>query len=110
MEIHIRHLKSNKPGGKRIEVFSFTGHNCCPVKALKNLKTVRLSKNEGLLVFAFTETSFLSRLHFNTTIKNLLKKHLPEANVQGHSVRAGIQSVLSSIPELASTEEIQAWG
>jgi hypothetical protein len=35
---HVQHPKSNRIGGEKVEVFEFNGHNCCPVRALCNLK------------------------------------------------------------------------
>ncbi len=107
--IHVRHPKSNKVGGERVEVFEFSGHNCCPVKALYNLKNMQ-SNLAVRPVFAFSDSEYLSRKHFNVTISSMLSKHIPNRCILGHSFRAGIPSALSAKPDLVTPEEIQAWG
>jgi hypothetical protein len=107
--IHIRHPKSNKSGGEIVQVFSFDGHNCCPVKSLKRLNSAKLA-NRNQPVFAFSDIEYLSKSSFNNIIASLLHKHIPERRIAGHSFRAGIPSALSALPDLVSSEELQAWG
>ena len=108
--IHVRHPKSNKQGGEKIVVFSFIGHNCCPVRALLGFKNACSPLNCMLPVFTLPDGTYLTKEVFNSTLMILLKDHLPGYPVLGHSFRAGIPSALSARPDLASTEEIQAWG
>jgi hypothetical protein len=108
--IHIRHPKSNKEGGERVEVYSFAGHSCCPVAALRKLHEARPTTDESLPVFAFSHTEFLNRRFFTDMLKQKLEKHIPGHAARGHSFRAGIPSALSARPDLVSTEEIQLWG
>jgi hypothetical protein len=50
--ITIRHPKSNRPSGERVDVFKFAGHNCCPVKALLALQKLRKAKqHDPVLLF-----------------------------------------------------------
>jgi hypothetical protein len=107
--VTIRHPKSNKTGGERVDIFSFTGHNCCPVKALDNLRKIRKAAQHEP-VFAFSEKEYLSKKHFNNLVAELLGKHIPDCRILGHSFRAGIPSALSAVPDLVTPEEIQAWG
>jgi hypothetical protein len=107
--VTIRHPKSNKTGGERVDIFSFTGHNCCPVKALDNLKKLRKAAQHEP-VFAFSEKEYLSKKHFNNLVAELLGKHIPDCRILGHSFRARIPSALSAVPDLVTPEEIQAWG
>jgi hypothetical protein len=107
--IHVRHPKSNKLGGEKVEVFNFPGHNCCPVKALLALKSLR-EHSDRVPVFAFSDNEYLSKSSFNVTIVSLLRKHMPNLRILGHSFRAGIPSALSAMPDLVTPEEIQAWG
>jgi hypothetical protein len=107
--IHVRHPKSNKVGGERVEVFKFPGHNCCPVKAMLAWKTLRNPSN-CKPVFAFSDSEYLSKRNFNVTISCMLRKHMPGLRILGHSFRAGIPSALSAMPDLVTQEEIQAWG
>jgi hypothetical protein len=44
--LNIRHPKSNKAGGEKVEVFAFLGHNCCPVKALRYLSNLRAESSQ----------------------------------------------------------------
>jgi hypothetical protein len=107
--ITIRHPKSNRPSGERVDVFKFAGHNCCPLKALLALQKLRKAKQHDP-VFAFSETEYLSKKHFNDVISRLLCKHIPDCRILGHSFRAGIPSALSAVPDLVTPKEIQAWG
>ncbi len=107
--ITIRHPKSNKAGGERVDVFKFAGHNCCPVKALLTLQKLRRAMPHEP-VFAFSETEYLSKKQFNNMVSSLLCKHIPDCWILGHSFRAGIPSALSTVPDLVTPEEIQAWG
>jgi hypothetical protein len=107
--ITIRHPKSNKSGGERVNVFKFAGHNCCPVKALNTLRELRKAMPHEP-VFAFSETEFLSKKHVNNIVTGLLGKHIPDCRILGHSFQAGILSALSAVPDLVTPEEIQAWG
>jgi hypothetical protein len=107
--ITIRHPKSNRSGGERVDVFKFAGHNCCPVKALNTLRELRKAMPHEP-VFAFSEKEFLSKKHFNNIVAGLLGKHIPDCRILGHSFRAGIPSALSAVPDLVTPEEIQAWG
>jgi hypothetical protein len=107
--VTIRHPKSNKAGGERVDVFKFAGHNCCPVKALLTLQKLRRAMPHEP-VFAFSDTEYLSKKQFNNVVSSLLCKHIPDCRILGHSFRAGIPSALSTIPDLVTPEEIQAWG
>jgi hypothetical protein len=107
--IHIRHPKSNKTGGEKVQVFSFKGHNCCPIKSLKRLRSAK-NTGEEQPVFAFSDREYLSKSSFNNIVSSLLRKHIPERRIAGHSFRAGIPSALSALPDLVTSEELQAWG
>jgi hypothetical protein len=61
-------------------------------------------------VFALTASQYLCKKSFNNTLKELLKHHFPAHTLLGHLFRAGIPSALSAVPELVTSEEIQAWG
>ncbi len=107
--IHVRHPKSNKVGGEKVEVFEFNGHNCCPVRALYNLKSMQCNL-AFRPVFAFSDSEYLSKKYFNVTVSKMLSKHIPNRRILGHSFRAGIPSALSANPDKVTPEEIQAWG
>jgi hypothetical protein len=80
--ITIRHPKSNRPGGEKVDVLKFAGHNCCPVKALLALQKLWKAKQHDP-VFAFSETEYLSKKHFNDVISSLLCKHIPDCRILG---------------------------
>ncbi len=99
--VHVSHPNSNKFGGEIVNVFSFRGHNCCPVKALLSIKELPPAKTLPSLRFAFWTI-----VHVEITAKKAPAR-IPD---RGHSFRAGIPSALSSRPGLASVEEIQVLG
>jgi hypothetical protein len=101
--LNIRHPKSNKAGGETVEVFRFSGHNCCPVKALRCLDNIRVNKGQLAPVFALASDQYLCKKTFNSTLRGLLKHHLPGRTLLGHSFRAGIPSALSAVLELVTT-------
>jgi hypothetical protein len=107
--VHVRHPKSNRIGGEKVEVFEFNGHNCCPVRALCNLKSMQCNL-VSRPVFAFSDSEYLSKGYFNATVSKLLCKHIPNRRILRHSFRAGIPSALSANPDKVTPEEIQAWG
>ncbi len=107
--IHIRHPKSNKSGGELVQVFKFEGHNCCPVKSPTRLRNAKFV-DESQPVFAFSDVEYLSKSSFNNIVASLLNKHIPERRIAGHSFRTGIPSAPSALPDLVSSEELQAWG
>ncbi len=107
--IHVRHPKSNRIGGEKVEVFEFNGHNCCPVRALFNLRSMQCNL-ASRPVFAFSDSEYLSKSYFNATVSRMLSKHIPNRRILGHSFRAGIPSALSANPDKVTPEEIQAWG
>jgi hypothetical protein len=39
--LHIKQPKSGLGGGEKVDLFEFPGYNCCPVRALKNLRKNR---------------------------------------------------------------------
>jgi hypothetical protein len=107
--VHVWHPKSNRISGKKVEVFEFSGHNCCPVRALCNLKSLRCNLISRP-VFAFSDSEYLSKSYFNATVSELLCKHIPNRRILGHSFRAGIPSALSANPDKVTPEVIQAGG
>ncbi len=71
---------------------------------------MRTDSNPQTPVFALTSSQYLCKKTLNNTLKELLGCHFPEHALLGHSFRAGIPSALSAVPELVTSEEIQAWG
>ena len=108
--IHIKSPKSRTVGGEYIDIFSFPGHNCCPVKALNKLeKLFALNCNKGDPVFKFENGILLTKPLFNKIVKNLLSEKLGKkgTDFSGHSFRAG---ALAKHPKLVSDNHIMGWG
>lgn len=111
--IHIKSPKSRHPNGEYVDVFSFIGHNCCPVAALCKLQaTSKFSSNSSLPVFMFDKNCYLTKETFNKTVQKLLEPILKEnsKNITGHSFRAGIPSAMAKSPNKKVTDDIKGWG
>jgi len=111
VKIWIKIPKSKNPKGEHIELFSFPGHNCCPLLAIKNLKNFE-PRNADSPVFTLENGTFLTIKLFNQTIRNFLEPHLGcNANlISGHSFRAAVPSILALNPNIANDEDIKKWG
>ena len=107
--------KSGNREGEYVDLFTFPGYKCCPVKALLKLKAL-LSEagvyGMDLPVFRFRSGSNLTMSHFNSVLASLLSDVCRPGidSVSCHSFRAGIPSTLSLFPELATEEHIKGWG
>ena len=111
--IRVKIPKNRNPNGEFIDLFEFKHHNCCPVETLLNLKSSKTNKiTDNSPVFMFESGTLLTPRAMSHTIRSLLEPKLGSAAsmLSGHSFRAGIPSALSNHPELASDEEIKAWG
>ena len=111
--IHIKSPKSRTVGGEYIDIFSFPGHNCCPVKALNKLeKLYALNCNKGDPVFKFENGILLTKPLFNKIVRSLLSEKLGKkgTDFSGHSFRAGIPAALAKHPKLVSDNHIMGWG
>ncbi len=111
--VHLKSPKSRNKYGEFVNIFPFPGHNCCPFKALEHLSDISTNAIEkNLPVFMFDNRKLLTKQIFNSTVQNLLRKHLGEkANlIKGHSFRAGIPSLLARFPEMVSDKHILGWG
>jgi hypothetical protein len=113
--IRIKQPKSGETEGEYVDIFPFSGYNCCPVKALKKL--MALQKLEGVFdankpVFRFGSGAYLTTSSFNKTLSQLLGDVcLPGVDtISCHSFRAGIPSILSLFPELETSDMIKGWG
>jgi len=111
---HIKIAKTRCKKGEYIDIFPFPFMNCCPVAAMKCMKSslAGSSCDPKEPVFKFKSGKLLTVENFSTTIKSLLFPHIGEkANwFAAHSFRAGIPSTLAADPEAASEEEIKKWG
>lgn len=110
--IHIKKPKSRSCQGEFVDIFKFPGNNCCPVGALKTLKTMAKSTQKHLPVFMFENGKLLTKNNFNTTIRGLLKNRLGEKAelFSGHSFRAGIPSAIAKSKNVNSETMAKSWG
>ena len=111
--IHVKSPKSRNQGGDYVDIFTFTGHNCCPVKTLLCLKEMsKYSKDVSSPVFRFESGKLLTKALFNTTVRSLLARQIGifNKNISGHSFRAGIPSALAKYPSIANSSDIMGWG
>ncbi len=81
--LNIRHPKSNKAGGEKVEVFAFPEHNCCQVKALRYLSSLKAEGSQGLPVFSLSDGSYLCKKKLNDTLKSLLGSYSSAAVADG---------------------------
>jgi hypothetical protein len=113
--LRIKQPKSGEKEGEYVDIFPFKGYNCCPVKALLRLRD--LQKAEGVFdpskpVFRFASGAYLTTTRFNKVLAELLRDVcIPGMDtISCHSFRAGIPSILSLFPELATSDMIKGWG
>jgi len=113
--IRIKQPKSGEKEGEYVDIFPFSGYNCCPVKALKKLRTLQKIKgvyDSAKPVFRFSTGSYLTPARLNRILSSLLSDVCRPGldSVSCHSFRAGIPSILSLFPDLVSSEMIKGWG
>jgi hypothetical protein len=111
--ININFPKSNNKNGDFVDVFSFKGHNCCPVANLRNLHAEKLNfVDMNYPVFTLENGSFLTQTDFNKTVEILLRPYLKKdtSKISGHSFRAAIPAALANNPDVSNEFDIQLWG
>ena len=114
----ILHLKANKsvhPEGEFLDVFTFPGFGCCPLKALTRLKAVQ--EDAGIAcsdepVFRFAARNNLTHSTLNALLAQLLQDICKpgENTISCHSFRAGIPTTLSLFPDLCNSDDVKGWG
>ena len=110
--IHVKTPKSRLPQGEFIDIFTFEGHNVCPVRALMALRDTYPAADQDSPVFRFSNGSFLTKTRVNSMLPQLLSPHLgPDScEISGHSFRAAIPAVLGRHPDVANSSDIMGWG
>jgi hypothetical protein len=113
--IHIKQPKTGTPGGEKVDLFEFPGYNCCPVRALKNLRKKQIlhgNTDESLPVFRFSSGKNLTKAVLNKTLSALLSDIFVAGKdtISCHSFRAGIPSTLKMYPDLISSDMVKGWG
>lgn len=113
--LHIKQPKSGIPGGEKVDLFEFPGYNCCPVRALKNLREKQIrhgNTDESLPVFRFSSGKNLTKAILNRTLSALLSDIFVAGKdtISCHSFRAGIPSTLKMYPGLLTDDMVKGWG
>jgi hypothetical protein len=109
--IHIKITKTKKKNGEFIDLFLQPDNHYCPVKALSRLKKL-VSPSSNDPVFILSNGKLLTSGIINKALMELLTPTLGEAarHITGHSFRAALASALASRPDMASSEDVRAWG
>ncbi len=112
--IQVRFPKSNsKCKSDFIDLFAISNSSLCPYSCLLNLRDKKsLDVKLNWPVLAFDSGLFLSTKRFNSTIRDLMHKHLGKnsENISGHSFRTGIPVAISNHPALMSNDDVCKWG
>ena len=112
--VHIKHPKTRSTEGEFVDIFSFEGHNVCPVKAMRKLRGNLREGGEFKKkpVFMFETGICLTRRKFNDIVQGLLSAHIGEEakHISAHSFRAGIPAALALFPDLCNASDIMGWG
>jgi hypothetical protein len=108
--IHIKMDKNRLPQGSYIDLFTFSGHNCCPIAVLKKLKT--FCANPEKPIFQFENGKMLTSRYLNDTVQKLLYPIIgePATLISGHSFRAALPSAMANDPLAIKDIEIKNWG
>jgi hypothetical protein len=111
--IHVTVEKSRNSKGAYIDLFKFSGHNCCPVSSLKLLHELSKSavKNDKP-VFSFDSGKLLTAEALVTCVRDLLRPHIGDEveGIQGHSFRAGLPAAMADCPDIANNDDVKSWG
>jgi len=110
-KIHNKVPKTRTLGGETISLFPFPKYNCCPIAALKALKSLS-TEGEDYPVFTFSNGSFLTNQKLNAVIRFFLEKRIGKkaANYSCQSFRGGLPSALASKPNIENKGSIKIWG
>jgi hypothetical protein len=113
--IHTRWPKSGRPGGKFMDVFSFSDSSVCPVLAKNRHRA--LQQEAGLQgqdspVFRLHNGRNLTMARLNSILQDLCKDIIDPSkeSITCHSFRAAVASALAPFPDLASAVDIKDWG
>jgi hypothetical protein len=111
--IHNKIPKTRTAKGEYISLFEFPNHNCCPVEALKCLKTLSgITGVESIPVYKFSNGKFLTCKKANELLIHFLRPYLGNEafSYSCKSFRAALPSALSSFPILENEAFIKKWG
>lgn len=113
--IRLKSPKSGEKDGEFLDLFSFTGYNCCPVASLRALKEKSVAAGLGSAdspVFRFRSGANLTQQHLNKTLAELLSDIcVPGSDtISCHSFRAGLPTILTQFPDIAGIDDVKSWG
>ena len=108
--VHIKNPKVWSKEGEFVDLFPFLDKTCCPVRAIKGLKTHSTGGIEAKKpVFTFMNGRYLTPQTLNLTLRSLLEPHFGSSasEYSSHSFRAAVSSALARFPHLASEDDIK---
>jgi hypothetical protein len=113
IQIHVKVPKTRTAKGEHISLFPFPFYGCCPVAAIKKLKS--LAEENGDLnkpVFMFDSGRLLTKAKLNKIIQLQLFPHIGiEARYYScKSFRAALPSALAANPHMTNDSTIKRWG
>jgi hypothetical protein len=113
--IRIKQPKTGTKDGEYIDLFSFKGYGCCPIKALYALHRKQVEAGifkQDSPVFRFCSKKNLTGSRLNRVLGDLLSNICTKGEnaITCDSFRAGIPSCLISFPDLATNDDIKGWG
>ena len=111
--IKIKIPKNRTIVGEFVDIFPFKHHKCCPVAALKKLRSTNFKEGkEKFPVFMFNSGKLATPGLINKILPQLLEIYLGAAawEYKGHSLRPAIASALANDPTVAKDSEIRKWG
>ena len=103
--------KTRKRGGESISLFPFEKFGCCPIKALKKLKSFGNSRSNEP-VFTFSNGTYLTNANLNEILRFFLSKKIGN-RADGYSCqsfRGALPSALAANPALSDDLTIKKWG
>jgi hypothetical protein len=112
--LHIKIPKTHTKEGDYVDIFPFPQEDCCPVAAVKFLKSLQINSgiyDNNMPIFRVDNGKFLTVCSLNSCLKFLMKDVCDEKNkISSHSFRAAIPSVIGQSPIMSTSSEIKTWG
>jgi hypothetical protein len=113
IQIHVKVPKTRKAKGENISLFPFPFYGCCPIAAIKKLRS--LAEKNGDLdkpVFMFDSGSLLTKAKLYKIIQLHLFPHIgQEARFYScKSFRAALPSALAANPHMSNDTTLKRWG
>ena len=112
--IHVPFCKTKGFKGKIIDIYRLRNDAKCPAAALDKLRKMAVANNlfdPSRPVFALKSGKNFTKNAFNKGLE-LLLNYFRDGNhkITGHSFRAAIPTLISSIPDKCTVSELREWG